>query len=244
MVKIKQHRKYTWETVYWFAKAVFDYWVPGHGRGFKINQHQPCPGRASSLGREILTSWLFSYICKCKFQHGGQRCWMVCEFKSHDLPSTWSIVLSSEKQLGKGEVTHTFFYSGQRNAAAASVLILFTSVPRPHSYFPGLCGPERYTTTMYFISLMAFPNSPQSLLALPALSLVYVYTQAHIQPQSLGVPYLIIPSCRGSCSSSDNNDNTNRGQHSDRTYCVPGNVLGTMHVSTDLTLTTAIWGRY
>lgn len=38
-------------------------------------------------------------------------------------------------------------------------LPFFTLSPRSLPYFPGLCGPERYTFTKYFISLMAFPNS-------------------------------------------------------------------------------------
>lgn len=56
-------------------------------------------------------------------------------------------------------MSHFLFYSGQRKVA--SLLLFLTLSLRSHGSFPGLCGPERYISTKYFISLMAFPNSFQ-----------------------------------------------------------------------------------
>lgn len=121
-------------------------------------------------------------------------------------------------------------------------LPFFTLSPRSLRYFPGLCGPEIYISTKYFISLTAFPNSLWGIV--PDVAGPQAQPHMHLWTQSFAAPYLVTPSYIGRCSTSNSNDNIDMSKHSDRTYRVPGNVLGTIHKSIDLTLTTALWGRY
>lgn len=135
--------------------------------------------------------------------------------------------LGYKKQV---ETRDVMTLSDPDNRKVASFFLFLTLSPKSHGYFPGLYGQQRYTSLSYFIFLMASPNSLQVVvpwLCLPSASRVHVYLS--LWTASLGAPHLILPSFPGRCSPSDNDAaNTNTNQHVDRTYCVPGNVLGTI----------------
>lgn len=137
----------------------------------------------------------------------------------------------------------TLSYHGERKAASLSLFLILS--PKSHGYFHITHG-NPYNAIQYFISLIASPNSLQGpWLCLPSASCAHVYSSTHRLMNWVSGCAPSTPSCTGRSSTSDNNaGNTNTSKHDDRTYCIPGNVPGTIHKTTDLASMTAPWDTY